>query len=170
MKRVLGGLRRRITALPGMGGARKLRAKSIWGHGSVSVEDARLRTMLRHYLPEFYLATAAFGLLGFVGGVPALRQTFGNPYAEGLALLMAITAITCLIGAAFPERLWRVEFVAVSVLIGLVVIYALAVYAAGFVTADLGRSAVGAAIWAMSALPRWRRGDIVRDRVIHGWK
>ena len=152
------------------GGLDRLRAASIWGPGNVSAEDARVGDLLRSALPRFYFWTAAFGIGGFVGGVPALRDTFGATFAEVVAFLLALSAIACFVGVSFPARFWRWEFIASAVVTVLLIAYALAILIAGVVVADIGRLAVAFIIYAISALPRWRQRDIARDRRVHGWK
>lgn len=149
---------------------RQLKQHSIWGSRSVSVADARMGRMLRRYLPEFYGSLVVFGVLGFLGGVPALRDTFGESYAQVVTLIIAVAAAVAGAGQAFPARLWRVEFWAVAVLIGVVILYGVAIAFAGVIGGDLGRGAVGAIIYASAVLPRWRLQDIARDRQVHGWK
>ena len=156
MRRVLDTIRQKLSA-------------TVWGRGAVSSEDARVARMLRRTLPEFYVACWAFGGLGVLGGVPALRQTFGEDYAVVLAAAIATAGLVSLVGLALPARMWRVEQWAVAMLTCLILLYAGAVALAGFTTGDLGRAGVGAAVYAMSALPRWRITDIARDRRIHGW-
>lgn len=148
---------------------RRLRDASIWGAGNVSTEDARVRRLLRRSLPEFYVATFLFGVLGVLGGVPALRQTFGENYAALIGCALAILSVVAGAGAAFPMRLWRVEFYAVSMLSVVVLLYAATVLWAAFQEIDFGRGAVAFAIYAMSVLPRWRITDIYRERKVHGW-
>ena len=149
---------------------KRLAHNSIWGARSVSVSDARVGRMLRKYLPEYYGALVLFGVLGFLGGVPALRDTFGESYAQGVTLVIAAAAAVASVGEAFPARFWRIEFWAVSVLIGVVILYGVAIVAAGVISGDLGRGAVGAIIYASAVLPRWLLQDIARDRQVHGWK
>lgn len=151
-------------------GIRRAARASIWGRESVSAEDARIAGLLRYALPAFDVFVILFGALGFVGGVPALRVTFSDTYAEVYSLVLAGTAAVCLAGIAFPAKLWRVEFVGKAFLFGLIVLYAGAVFIAGFDNADTGRAAVGAAILAMSCLPAWRLTDIERERRKHGWR
>ena len=153
-----------------LGGLRRLRAASIWGPSNVSAEDARVARLLRRTLPEFYLATWAFGSLGVLGGVPALRDTFGEEYAQILGFAIASASLVALLGVAWPARLWRLEFYSVSLLSGLVLLYAAAVAIAGVTAEDVGRTAVAAAIYAISTLPRWRVTDIAREREVHGWR
>ena len=150
-------------------GWRRLQAASIWGPGNVSTEDARVRRLLQRSLPEFYIGCFFFGVLGVLGGVPALRQSFGEDYASLIGCVLAVLAIVAGAGAAFPARLWRVEFYAVSMLSVVVLLYAGAVLWAAFQELDLGRGAVAFAIYAMSVLPRWRITDIYRERKVHGW-
>lgn len=149
---------------------RRLRAASIWATGGASAEDRRANRLRRRTIFEFYVATWAFGSLGVLGGVPALRQTFGEEYASIVGFLLATFSMAGFFGAAFPARWWRVEFYSVSILSGLVLLYALAVAWAGIHGQDLGRAAVAAAIFAMSALPRWRVTDLPRQRKVHAWR
>ena len=153
-----------------LGGLRRLARASIWGPGSVSAEDARLSRLLRRTLPEFYIAMWVFGSLGVLGGVPALRQTFGQDYAIGLSFAIALVALVSFGGIALPARLWRFELYGAGALGGLLILYAIAVGIAGLTSGDLGRTAVAAAIYGMSALPRWRVTDVARERRVHGWK
>lgn len=155
---------------PAVERVRELVRRSIWAGESVSVSDARMGRMLRRYLPEYYGALIVFGVLGFLGGVPALRDTFGESYAQGVTLIIAVAAAVAGVGQAFPARLWRIEFWAVAVLIGVVILYGFAIAFAGVISGDLGRGAVGAIIYASAVLPRWRLQDIARDRQVHGWK
>lgn len=149
---------------------KRLAHNSIWGARSVSVADARMGRMLRRYLPEYYGALVLFGVLGFFGGVPALRDTFGESYAQVVTLVLAVAAAAAGAGQAFPARLWRLEFWAVSVLIGVIILYGVAIAFAGIIGGDLGRGAVGVEIYASAVLARWRLQDIARDRQVHGWK
>lgn len=153
-----------------LGWARRAHAASIWGPGSVAAGDARVAHLLRRTIPEFYVAMWAFGSFGVLGGIPALRDTFGEDYAVVAAFAIATAAVTSFVGTAWPARLWRVEFYSVSLLAGLLLLYAGAVLLAGIQAGDLGRTAVAAAIYAMSVFARWRVTDIARERRKHGWK
>jgi len=153
-----------------LGVYRRLRAASIWATGGSSAEDRRANRLRRRTLPEFYLATWAFGSFGVLGGVPALRQTFGEEYASVVGFLIASLSVLAFIGCAFPARLWRVEFHSVSVLAWLVVLYGLAILWAGVQSGDLGRTAVAAAVWGLSLLPRWRVTDLPRQRKANAWR
>jgi len=145
-------------------------AASIWRPDAVGAKDKRLSSMLQGYLPRFYFACVLFGLLGAIGGIPALRDTFGEDFATTLGLAIAITAAAAGAGEAFPERLWRFEFFGAATLSGLIVLYAAAVVLAGLFAGDPGRAAVGAAIYAMQILPQWRFRDVRADREVNGWR
>lgn len=150
-------------------GARRLASASIWGRKSVSAEDARVASLLRYWLPAFDLFIIGFGVLGFMGGIPALRATFDDSYAEVWALVLANTGLLAGVGIAFPARLWRLEFAAKAFMVGLIVVYVGAVFIAGTAAGDIGRSAVGFAILALGVVPSWRLTDIAKQRRIHGW-
>lgn len=149
---------------------KRLGAASIWGPDGVDENDDRLRWLLRIGLPAFDVFCIGFGVFGYLGGIPALRDSFGETYAQTFGLTLSVTAFVCLVGVAFPDRLWRVEFWGKCLLLGLLILYAVAVFVAGAATDDAGRGGVGFAILAMSALPAWRVSDIARDREVHQWK
>lgn len=149
---------------------RALERASIWGAGSIGLQDARVARLLRRTIPEFYMACAIFGGLGAIGGIPALRQTFGESFATLIGIGIAASALVAGAGEAFPARLWRLEFYAAHVLSGMIILYAVAVLVASFTVVDVGRAAVSFAIYAMSSLVRWRVVDIARDRSVNGWR
>jgi hypothetical protein len=157
-------VRRAVNALG------KLRESSIWRRGALTGEEGRANRLRRRTLAEFYIATLVFGSAGVVGGVPALRQTFGEEYAAVVGLVIAILSVAALIGCGWPARLWRAEFWSVSILAGLIVLYAGAVLWAGWQERDWGRAAVSAAMFGLSTLPRWRVTDLPRQRRMHAWK
>lgn len=149
---------------------KRLTAASIWGPNGVDEIDDRVRWLLRIGLPAFDSLCIGFGIYGYLGGIPALRDSFGEAYAQSFGLMLALTGLICLVGIAFPDRLWRIEFWGKCFLLGLLLLYAASVFLAGVVGGDLGRSGVGWAILAMAVLPAWRVSDIARDREVHGWK
>jgi hypothetical protein len=152
------------------GRLRRLARASIWGRTSVSAEDARLAGLLRYGLPGLDILLIMFGLFGFDGSIPALRDTFSSDYASWWGFILAVAAAVCFVGVAFPACLWRIEFAGKAVLIGLLVVYALAVFLIGGTQGDTGRAAVGWALLALCVLPVWRLFDIPRERKRHGWK
>ena len=149
---------------------KRLAAASIWGPHGVDVSDDRVRWLLRVGLPLYDVFCAGFGVFAFIGAVPALRDSFGETYAQSFGLTLSMTALVCLVGVAFPSHLWRIEFWGKCLLLGLLLIYGLAVFIAGFGSGDIGRSGVGFAILAMAVLPSWRVSDIARDKEVHQWK
>lgn len=154
------GLRARI---------RQLHRASVWAQGAIGPDDVRVESLLRGYLPQLYMAAALGGLLGALGGIPALRQTFGEDYATAFGLLLAGACLLAGAGHAFPARLWRVELISVSVIWSLLMFYAITVVVAGAISGDVGRAAVGAFIYSMALLPRWRMVDVKADAERNGW-
>ncbi|NII42100.1 ABC-type Fe3+ transport system permease subunit [Curtobacterium flaccumfaciens] len=150
--------------------SKRLFAASIWGPTGVDAEDERVRWLLRVGLPLFDVFCIGFGVFGYAGGIPALRDSFGEGYAQSFGLTLSVTALVCLVGIAFPALLWRMEFCGKCLLLGLLMLYAVSVFLAGAVGGDLGRGGVGFAILAMAVVPAWRVSDIARDRVVHQWK
>jgi hypothetical protein len=152
-----------------LGWARRARAASIWGPGNVGSGDARVARLLRRTIPEFYIAMWLFGSLGVLGRVPALRDTFGEDYAVVAGFAIATASLAALLGTGWPSRFWRIELYAVSLLSGLLLLYAGSVLLAAGSIGDLGRMAVAPAVFAMSTFTRWRITDIARERRKHGW-
>ncbi|MBK0296388.1 hypothetical protein IAE22_30345, partial [Bacillus sp. S34] len=70
---------------------KRLAEGSVWGDGAVSPKDARIEHMLRANLPRFDIAVLLFGVLGFFGGIPAIRDTFSEPYAQAWSAALVIT-------------------------------------------------------------------------------
>ncbi|PYY63604.1 hypothetical protein DEJ30_11870 [Curtobacterium sp. MCPF17_003] len=149
---------------------KRLAAASIWGPNGVDPSDDRVRWLLRVGLPAFDVFAIAFGIFGYLGGIPALRDSFGEGYAQSFGLMLSATALVCLCGIAFPALLWRIEFWGKCFLLGLLLLYSGSVFLAGAVGGDIGRSGVGWAILAMAVVPSWRVSDIARDREVHQWK
>lgn len=149
---------------------RALWRASIWGPSGVDESDDRVRWLLRAGLPLFDVFCIGFGIFGYIGGIPALRDSFGEVYAQSFGLMLSVTAFVCLIGVGFPSKLYRLEFWGKCFLLGLLFLYAGSVFLAGIVGDDIGRAGVGWAILAMAVVPAWRVSDIARDREVHGWK
>lgn len=143
---------------------------SIWGPESVEQKDARVRTLLRVYLPLYDVLVVAFGIGGYFGGIPALRDVFDDRYAHAWSLTLAATAFACLVGAAWPASLWRLEFAGKWFLVALLLVYVGALALAGVIAGDLGRGVVGFLPLAAAVLPVFWAGDIAREREVHGWK
>lgn len=149
---------------------KQLARKSIWAPGSVEAIDDRLKFQLRVGLPVYDGLLISFGVFAGISGTPALKDTFGEAYANSWGFILGISAIIALIGIAFPNYLWRVEFFAKSIIIGLLVMYAAAVFVVGFfVSGDLGRAGVGFGVLAMAVPAVIRSADIIRDKELHGW-
>ncbi|PZE34021.1 hypothetical protein DEJ21_14320 [Curtobacterium sp. MCSS17_006] len=149
---------------------KRLWAVSIWGPNGVDASDDRVRWLLRVGLPLFDVFAIGFGVFGYIGGIPALRDSFGEGYAQSFGLMLSVTALVCLVGIAFPNLLWRLEFWGKCFMLGLLLLYAGSVFLAGIVGGDIGRAGVGWAILGMAVVPAWRVSDIARDREVHQWK
>lgn len=140
------------------------RARGDSSRGTDKVEDVRVVGLIRRAIPRFYIAVAVFGILGAIGGTPALRQTFGETYAQYWSLLVAATALACLAGFVFPRLLWRVEAVGAMLLNGWIFAYIAALIFAVIEQPDIGRLGVGAILFASTELPWWRVQDIYLQR------
>lgn len=143
---------------------------SIWGPDGVDAADVRMERLLRRTLPEFDIACALFGVFGLLGGVPAVDDTFLPVFGTVWASALIGASLACLVGVAYPSRLWRLELWCKALLVSIILIYAAAIVYAAFVNDDIGRGGVAALVYATTALPRWRMTDIARDRRVHQWR
>jgi hypothetical protein len=148
---------------------RTVAQQSIWGRDSVSEQDDRLATLLRVYLPFLDVVVVAFGIAGYHAGVPSIENTTGPYYAKYWSLLIAITGLSCLVGVAFPHRLWRLELASKSILVSLLVVYIGALGYLAFIENNPRYAALAIIMLAILPLPVWRVFDIARDRQVHKW-
>ena len=149
---------------------KRLRAASIWGRDAIGDRDDRVRGLLRVALPAVDVALVLFGLGGFLSGIPALRDVFDPVYAEVWSAALGASALGCLVGLAFPAHLWKVERTGKAILAAMLTVYGGALMWAGFLTDDLGRSAVGFIPVALVPVLVWRILDVTKDAQRNGWR
>jgi len=151
--------------------ARQIAAASIWARASVSARDERVAGLLRWGFPGLDVSLIVFGTGGLLYGIPALRDVFSPTYAQSWSGGLAVVALVCLIGVAFPKRMWRVEMYAKALLVMMLAVYGGALIAAGVLVDpdDFGRSAVAFVPIALIGPIGWRVFDIPRDAKKNGW-
>lgn len=151
------------------GPTRGILRSSVWARDGIRREDERVRGLLRVALPSLDGALILFGIGGGAFGIPALRDVFDGVYAQGWSYGLAAASAACLVGLAWPRRLWRLERSAKALLAWMLTVYAGALMWAGFLTSDLGRSAVGFIPLALVPIIVWRIVDVTRDAKRNGW-
>ncbi|WP_146244937.1 hypothetical protein [Curtobacterium sp. MCBD17_028] len=142
----------------------------MWGPDAIGPDDVRVRGLLQAAFPWFDICLVLFGLGGFDSGIPALRDVFSDVYARAWCATIAVVALGCLLGVAFPERFWRIELYGKAFLAMMLTVYAFALLWAGAVSGDGGRAAVGFMPIAFIGPLIWRVNDVVKDARRNGWK
>lgn len=142
----------------------RLYQNTVWSNKTIAEEDVRVNGLIRRSIPRFYVAVVVFGVLGAIGGTPALRSTFGDPYAKLWSAAVTATAIICLIGFAYSKNYWKLEVISAMVLNGWLFLYIAALTFASIQVFDIGRLAVGAILFATTELPWWRVQDIYKEQ------
>lgn len=149
---------------------------SIWGPNSVHKEDARVKFALRVGYPVYDFILFMFGLFASIGGTPAMRQTFGDDYAQMWGFMLAGAACAAFVGVAFPAKFWRVELYAKSFIVFMLFIYGIAIIYAALLDPmvlsrpDFGRLSSAFGVFGTAMVAVIRIPDIARDKEIHGWK
>lgn len=151
------------------GPVRGILSESVWASGGISSDDERVRGLLRVVLPVLDGCLIVFGLGSSVSGVPALRDVFDPPYPQAWGVAIAVAAFLCVVGLAWPRRLWKLERGAKSLLAFLLVLYSGALVYAGVITADVGRASVGALPLITVSVLVWRIWDVTKDAKRNGW-
>lgn len=135
---------------------------SIWAPGGIPVEEWKYRNLKRVVLPIFDLLVILAGFYGAKYGVPAVEEFYPASMIDTVSHTFATVGLLCLVAVAFP-RLWLMEVVAKSLVIGLLAAYVLSL---ALLTAD-GDSTRGfvSVIAVMGLLlPSWRLGILGTER------
>jgi hypothetical protein len=98
---------------------------SIWHRDAIPVREQKYRSLKRVWLPVYDVLAFLAGVAGVVYGSRLLDRLYGD-WTDLVAGLFAAVALVCFAGVAYP-RLWAVELAGKSVLVGMVVAYAVAI-------------------------------------------
>jgi hypothetical protein len=98
---------------------------SIWHPGAIPAREEKYRSLKRVWLPVYDVLAFMAGVTGVVYGSRLLDRLYGD-MTDLVAGLFATVALVCLFGLAFP-RLWAVEIAGKSLLVGMVIAYAVAI-------------------------------------------
>lgn len=101
---------------------RRLWAASIWAPGAIPPGEHKYRNLKRVWLPLYDLIAVFCGVQAYLSGSPVLNTLFPGDLIDVLGVMMATAALVCLAGVAFP-RLWMVEIVGKTVLVGMISAY-----------------------------------------------
>lgn len=106
---------------------RKLWAASIWAKGAIPADEYKFRNLKRVMFPIIDILFILGGLSAAAYGVPAISEFFDNTTVDLYAYTLSAVATACFIGVAFP-RLWPLEVLAKSALLGLNALYFTALF------------------------------------------
>lgn len=97
-------------------------SKTIWAPGAIHISEWKYRNMKRVMFPLIDLILFIAGLSAVFGGAPAISEFFPNELVDVYGYSLSAVALVCFLGVAFP-RLWPMELVGKSILLGLVTGY-----------------------------------------------
>jgi xanthine/uracil permease len=98
-----------------------LLAISVWGEGVLDDEPKKYRSLQKFWLPLYDGIAIAAGIFAWLFGSRLLDRIYGD-FTDAIGLAFALVAFVCFVGVSFP-KLWRTEFAAKCILIGLIVAY-----------------------------------------------
>ena len=101
---------------------RRLFAASIWAPGAIPPDEWKFRYLKRFWLPLYDLLAMWAGINAVVFGSRLLNRLMSEELLDLVGWSFFAVALVCLLGVAFP-RLWAVEMVGKSVMVGMVFAY-----------------------------------------------
>jgi hypothetical protein len=104
---------------------RRLYAATIWHPAAIGPLEQKYRSLKRVWLPLYDTVAILAGITAAVYGSRLLDRLYGD-FTDAIGVFFALVATVCLTGVVFP-RLWAVEFVGKSVLVGMIIAYATAI-------------------------------------------
>lgn len=129
-------------------------SKTVWAPGAIRISEWKYRHIKWVMLPLIDLLLFIAGLSAVFGGAPAISAFFPNELVNVYGCSLSLVALACFIGVAFP-RLWPLELVGRSILLGLVTGYTISLIVLAL-NGDMIRSFVSYfALVAMSPIV-WR--------------
>lgn len=133
---------------------------SIWDRDAIPAGEWKYRHIKRLWLPLYDVGVLCAAIAGVVFGVPAIEEFYTTALLHSVAAFVMLAAVACLAGVAFPA-LWRLEVVAKSCILGVLLIYAIALLV---LTADGDPNRGFVAIIALLAMgPPLIRMSILRE-------
>lgn len=114
-----------MLVLAGSRLARRLWAASIWHPSAIGPREQKYRSLKRVWLPAYDLVALLAGITAALYGSRLLDRIYGD-FTDVIGGFFSFIALVCLAGVSFP-RLWAVEIIGKSILVGMVVAYAFAI-------------------------------------------
>lgn len=133
---------------------KRLFAASIWAHSAVPPEEWKYRNLKRITLPFIDFMFILGGISAARYGVPAISEFFDDMVVDAFSYSLSFVAFLCLLGVSFP-RLWGLEAIAKSALIGLMGGYVVSLFLLTAV-GEGNRGFVLIVATVALALPVWR--------------
>lgn len=133
---------------------KRLFAASIWAAGAVPPEEWKYRNLKRITLPFIDFMFILGGISAARYGVPAISEFFDDFVVDLFSYALSTIAFLCLLGVSFP-KLWGLEAVAKSAIVGLMGGYVVALFMLTAVGEGNRGFVFTVAVVAM-ALPVWR--------------
>jgi Na+/proline symporter len=106
---------------------KRLLSASIWGRGAIPPEEWKYRNLKRVALPILDALFIFGGLSAARYGVPAISEFFDDVAVDLFSYGLSVVAFGCLLGVCFP-RLWWLEALAKSALLGLLTGYVVSLF------------------------------------------
>jgi Na+/proline symporter len=106
---------------------KRLLSASIWGRGAIPVEEWKYRNLKRIALPVLDGLFILGGISAARYGVPAISEFFDDVAVDLFSYGLSLVAFGCLLGVIFP-RLWWLEAIAKSALLGLLTGYVVSLF------------------------------------------
>jgi len=106
---------------------RRVWAASIWAPDAIPADEYKFRNLKRVMFPVIDVLFVLGGLSAAAYGVPAISEFFTNETVDLYAYTLSTVAFVCFLGVAFP-RLWPLEVMAKSALLGLNALYFTALF------------------------------------------
>jgi hypothetical protein len=137
--------------------------QSIWHPDALPATEWKYRHIKRLWLPLYDLGIVALAVCGLVFGSPAIEELFPLALLHGVSIGVGAAGVACFVGVAFP-RLWLLEVMAKSLVVGVLFIYAATLFR---LTADGDPTRGFASIIALLAMgPPLIRMSILRGERI----
>lgn len=104
---------------------RRLWRASIWHPDAIPLHEQKYRSLKRLWLPVYDIIAVLAGITAAVYGSRLLDRLYGD-FTDAIGLFFSFVALVCLAGVAFP-RLWALEIAGKSLLVGMILAYAIAI-------------------------------------------
>ncbi|ROS28928.1 hypothetical protein EDF22_0660 [Rathayibacter sp. PhB127] len=143
-----------------------LRSRTIWAPGAIPEHEKKWATPLRRFAFPFYdLVAVVTSIIGIIVGIPAIETLAPDWFADSVAGMFAVAALSALLGAVFP-KLCRLELWGKRVIFSILGMYFFALMTLAHTAAGTRYFVAGIVLFAM-VLPTvalWILGIEIRDR------